>query len=167
MSSSSSPGLKRVLISFSILDEFFCEIFPSFLPRGSKKEHFNFYTFFNLKKKMKENHSKGEGIFWIFRTKNAEMFNQQRLQVGENASFSAKAKGNWRLVMKINLEIPSLLKKNIAIFQRAHTPHELHPFRMDLQPSSSLLPLPFSKQLRCFALVPSHRTGREGRRPPF
>ena len=52
---------------------------------------------------MKENHPKGEEIFWIFRTENAEMFNQQGLQLRENALFSAKAKGNWKLVMKTNL----------------------------------------------------------------
>ena len=52
---------------------------------------------------MKENHPKGGEIFWNFRTENAEMFNQQGLKVRENALFSAKAKGNWKLVMKTNL----------------------------------------------------------------
>lgn len=55
---------------------------------------------FSIKKKMKENHSKGEEILWIFRTENAEMFNQQRLQVRENASFSAKPKGTEGLSWK-------------------------------------------------------------------
>lgn len=86
--------------------------FPSFLPRGSKKEHFNFYTFFQFKKMKREPLKKEREYSEFLEPRTQRCSTREKVASRRKCIIFSKSQRELKACHENkSLEIPSLLKK--------------------------------------------------------